>query len=80
MGYDKDVSLLGEVFDPGYWYITSQEGQLGGWLFEKALGWNMHDNIFFAINNGLPEPQSELALWMSIGIIFGAMVVSGALE
>ena len=75
MGYDKDVSLLGEVFDPGYWYITSQEGQLGGWLLEK-LGWNMHDNIFFAINNGLPEPQRNPALWMSIGIIFGAMVMA----
>lgn len=75
MGYEKDVSLLGEVFDPGYWYITSQEGQLGGWLLEK-LGWNMHDNIFFAINNGLPEPLRNPALWMSIGIIFGAMVMA----
>ena len=75
MGYDKDVSLLGEVFDPGYWYITSQEGQLGGWLLEK-LGWNMHDNIFFAINNGLPNPLRNPALWMSIGIIFGAMVMA----
>ena len=75
MGYEKDVSLLGEVFDPGYWYITSQEGQLGGWLLEK-VGWNMHDNIFFAINNGLPNPQRNPALWMSIGIIFGAMVMA----
>ena len=75
MGYEKDVSLLGEVFDPGYWYITSQEGQLGGWLLEK-VGWNMHDNIFFAINNGLPNPLRNPALWMSIGIIFGAMVMA----
>jgi hypothetical protein len=75
MGYVKDVSLMGEVFDPGYWYITSQEGQLGGWLLEK-IGWNMHDNIFFAINNGLPEPLRNPALWMSIGIIFGAMVMA----
>lgn len=75
MGYTKDVSLLGEVFDPGYWYITSQEGQFGAWLLEK-VGWNMRDNIFFAINNGLPEPQRNPALWMSIGIIFGAMVMA----
>jgi uncharacterized membrane protein YedE/YeeE len=75
MGYEKDVSLLGEVFDPGYWYITSQEGQFGAWLLEK-VGWNMRDNIFFAINNGLPEPQRNPALWMSIGIIFGAMVMA----
>lgn len=75
MGYEKDVSLLGEVFDPGYWYITSQEGQFGAWLLEK-LGWNMRDNIFFAINNGLPDPLRNPALWMSIGIIFGAMVMA----
>jgi len=75
MGYTKDVSLLGEVFDPGYWYITSQEGQFGGWLLEK-VGWNMHDNIFFAVNNGLPEPLRNPALWMSLGIIFGAMVMA----
>jgi uncharacterized membrane protein YedE/YeeE len=75
MGYEKDVSLTGEVFDPGYWYITSQEGQFGAWLLEK-VGWDMRDNIFFAINNGLPEPQRNPALWMSIGIIFGAMVMA----
>ncbi|MDP2158835.1 MAG: YeeE/YedE family protein [Nitrospirota bacterium] len=75
MGHDKDVSLMGEVFDPGYWYITSQEGQLGGWMLEK-IGWNMHDNIFFAINNGLPEPLRNPALWMSIGIILGAMIMA----
>ena len=75
MGYEKDVSLTGEVFDPGYWYITSQEGQFGGWLLEK-VGWNMHDNVFFAINNGLPNPLRNPALWMSLGIIFGAMVMA----
>lgn len=75
MGYTNDVSLSGEVFDPGYWYITSQEGQFGAWMLEK-LGWNMRDNIFFAINNGLPEPQRNPALWMSIGIILGAMVMA----
>ncbi len=75
MGHDKDVSLLGEVFDPGYWYITSQEGQFGAWLLEK-VGFDMRDNIFFAINNGLPEPHRNPALWMSLGIIFGAMVMA----
>ncbi len=75
MGYTNDVSIAGTVFDPGYWYITSQEGQFGAWLLEK-VGWNMRDNIFFAINNGLPEPQRNPALWMSLGIIFGAMVMA----
>lgn len=75
MGHTADTSIAGTVFDPGYWYITSQEGQLGGWILEK-FGWNMHDNIFFGVNNGLPEPIRNPALWMSFGIIFGAMVMA----
>ena len=75
MGHTADTSIKGTVFDPGYWYITSQEGQLGGWILEK-FGWNMHDNIFFGLNNGLPEPIRNPALWMSFGIIFGAMVMA----
>lgn len=70
-----EVSTKGTIFDPGYWYITSQEGQLGAWVLEK-FGWNMRDNIFFGVNNGLPEPIRNPALWMSIGIIFGAMVMA----
>lgn len=75
MGHQSDVSIRGTVFDPGYWYITSQEGQLGGWILEK-FGWNMRDNIFFGVNNGLPVPWHNPALWMSFGIIFGAMVMA----
>lgn len=75
MGHFSDVSLKGEVFDPGYWYITSQEGQVGAWILEK-FGWNMHDNMFFGFVNGLPEPWRNPALWMSLGIIFGAMVMA----
>lgn len=75
MGLTADVSAKGTVFDPGYWYITTQEGQFGAWILEK-FGWNMHDNIFFGINNGLPEPWHNPALWMSFGIVFGAMVMA----
>ena len=75
MGHSADTSIAGTVFDPGYWYITSQEGQLGGWILEK-FGWDMRDNIFFGVNNGLPEPIRNPALWMSFGIIFGAMVMA----
>jgi uncharacterized membrane protein YedE/YeeE len=75
MGHAADTSIRGTVFDPGYWYITSQEGQLGGWILQK-LGWNMRDNIFFGVNNGLPDPWRNPALWMSFGIIFGAMVMA----
>jgi uncharacterized membrane protein YedE/YeeE len=75
MGYAADTSLMGDVFDPGYWYITSQEAQFAAWIVER-FGWDMHDNIFFAINNGLPHLLRNPALWMSIGIILGAMVIA----
>lgn len=75
MGFTSDVSLKGQVFDPGYWYITSQEGQMGAWFLEK-FGWNMHDNMFFGFVNAIPEPWRNPALWMSLGIIFGAMVMA----
>lgn len=75
MGHTADLGINGTVFDPGYWYITSQEGQFGAWVLQK-FGWEMRDNVFFGINNGLPEPWRNPALWMSFGIIFGAMVMS----
>ncbi len=75
MGHAADTSIRGTVFDPGYWYITSQEGQFGAWVLSK-LGWNMRDNVFFGVNNGLPELWRNPALWMSLGIIFGAMIMS----
>jgi uncharacterized membrane protein YedE/YeeE len=75
MGHKADVSIRGTVFDPGYWYITTQESQFAAWVLEK-FGWNMHDNIFFGIMNGIPELWRNPALWMSIGIIFGAMVMA----
>jgi uncharacterized membrane protein YedE/YeeE len=75
MGHAADTSIRGTVFDPGYWYITSQEGQFGAWVLDK-VGWDMHNNVFFGVNNGLPELWRNPALWMSIGIIFGAMIMS----
>jgi hypothetical protein len=75
MGHTADVTPKRTVFDPGYWYITSQEGQVGAWLLEK-LGWNMHDNMFFGWVNGVPELWRNPALWMSLGIIFGAMIMA----
>jgi uncharacterized membrane protein YedE/YeeE len=72
MGHTADVGLKGTVFDPGYWYITTQEGQFGAWLYER-VGINMHDNVFFGYVNGIPQLWRNPALWMSLGIIFGAM-------
>lgn len=75
MGHQQDVGALGGVFDPGYWYITTQEAQFAGWIMEK-LGINMRDNIFYGVVNGLPALWRNPALWMSIGIILGAMILA----
>jgi hypothetical protein len=71
LGFLTDVSSRGQIFDPGYWYITSQEAQFAAWLMEK-VGLNMRDNIFFGIVNGLPALWHNPALLMSAGIILGA--------
>ena len=46
--YNFGISAQGTVFDPGYWYITTQEAQLGGWVMDKA-GIDVMDNIFFGL-------------------------------
>ncbi len=75
MGYDSGVSLQGTVFDPGYWYITTQEAQWGGWILNK-LGVENMDNVFFGLDNGLPNPLLNAPGFMSIGIILGAAVMA----
>jgi uncharacterized membrane protein YedE/YeeE len=75
MGYKSGLSIQDTVFDPGYWYITTQEAQWGGWLLEK-LGMSMRDNIFFGLENGLPNPLINAPGFMSIGIIFGAAILA----
>lgn len=69
------LSNQGTVFDPGYWYITTQEAQVGAWVLEK-FGFNMMDNIYFGVMNGIPALWQNPALLMSIGIILGAAVIA----
>ncbi|MBE0446728.1 MAG: YeeE/YedE family protein [Actinobacteria bacterium] len=75
MGHAGDVSIRGTVFDPGYWYITTQEAQFAAWIMEK-FGIDMRSNVFFGVVNGIPELWRNPALWMSIGIIFGAAIIA----
>jgi uncharacterized membrane protein YedE/YeeE len=70
-----EVGARGTVFDPGYWYITSQEAQFGAWFIE-LFGVNMHDNMFFGVINAIPHPLQNPLLWMSIGLILGATVMA----
>ena len=74
-GHDFGLSVRGTVYDPGYWYVTTQEAQWFGWLF-NVFGWDNMHNIFFGWNEGVPNPIYNLAGWMSISLIGGAMVMA----
>ncbi len=75
LGSDYGVSVRGTVFDPGYWYVTTQEAQWVGWVMHK-LGWNNMDNVFFGYINGIPNPALNPADWMSLALIGGAAVMA----
>jgi len=75
MGFTFGLSAQGTVFDPGYWYVTTQEAQWVGWVFNR-LGWDNMDNIFFGLNNGIPNPLINPADWMSLALIGGAAVMA----
>ncbi len=75
IGQDFGISVRGTVFDPGYWYVTTQEAQWVGWVFNK-LGWNNMDNIYFGLTNGIPNPLFNPADWMSVALIGGAAVMA----
>ena len=75
IGQDFGLSIRGTVFDPGYWYVTTQEAQWVGWALQR-LGWENMDNIFFGLNNGIPNPLFNPADWMSVALIGGAAVMA----
>ncbi len=75
MGFDFGISVNGTVFDPGYWYVTTQEAQWVGWVFQK-LGSEKMDNIYFGFVNGIPNPAINPADWMSLALIGGAAVMA----
>ncbi|MEJ2688941.1 MAG: YeeE/YedE family protein [Deltaproteobacteria bacterium] len=75
LGHGWGISAKGTVFDPGYWYVTTQEAQWVGWCLHK-LGWNNMDNIYFGWVNGIPSPALNPADWMSVSLIGGAAVMA----
>lgn len=75
MGYSEGLSIQGTVFDPGYWYITTQEAQWAAWVMQ-LFGIEMMDNIFFGMENGIPSPWLNAPGMMSIGIILGAAMLA----
>ena len=75
MGHTGGLSIQDTVFDPGYFYITTQEAQGAGWILQK-LGINEMSNIFFGLENGLPNPIINPVLWMSFALIGGSAVMA----
>lgn len=75
LGHDFGISAKGTVFDPGYWYVTTQEAQWVGWVMQK-FGWDHMDNIYFGWVNGIPSPAINPADWMSVALIGGAAVMA----
>ncbi len=74
LGYTHGLAVQG-VFDPGYWYIATQEAQGLAWVFQK-LGWNLMNNMTFGFVNGIPNPLLNPPLLMSFGTIIGAAIMS----
>ncbi|MHB1390820.1 MAG: YeeE/YedE thiosulfate transporter family protein [Thermoleophilia bacterium] len=81
--FPNDVAVRSgnTVFDPGYWYITTQEAMAAGWSI-KAVGLDSHpadgspgyleNNHYFGDYNGLPRPWLSPAMLLSLGLILGA--------
>ena len=75
LGHTSGLSLQETVFDPGYFYVTTQEAQGAAWVLAQ-LGMNLTDNIFFGMENGIPSPLANPVLWMSFSVIGGSMVMA----
>jgi hypothetical protein len=76
VGQDFGLSVRGTVFDPGYWYVTTQEAQWVGWVFNRVFGVDNMQNIYFGLENGIPNPLFNPADWMSVALIGGAAVMA----
>lgn len=79
----NEVSSTGRMFDPQYWYITTQEAMFAGWTLDFIPGVDMKKNLlnvpsdmpentYFGRDNGLPKPWLSPAFMLSMGLILGA--------
>lgn len=75
LGHTSGLSIQDTVFDPGYFYVTTQEAQGAAWVLAQ-LGVNVMDNVFIGLDNGIPSPLLNPVLWMSISLIGGAAVMA----
>ena len=58
IGQDFGLSVKGTVFDPGYWYVTTQEAQWVGWVIQQA-GLEQHGQHLLRPQQRHPEPALQ---------------------
>lgn len=75
MGHTTGLSVQDTVFDPGYFYVTTQEAQGAAWVLAQ-MGINVMKNIFFGLDNGIPSPLLNPVLWMSFALVGGSAVMA----
>lgn len=75
LGHTSGLSIQETVFDPGYFYVTTQEAQGAAWVLAQ-LGYPITGNIFFGLDNGVPAPLFNPVLWMSVSVVGGSMVMA----
>jgi len=75
MGHTQGLSIQDTVFDPGYFYVTTQEAQGAAWALAHA-GMNMMDNVFLGLDAGIPNPLINPVLWMSFALVGGSAVMA----
>ena len=77
-----EVTKSGNMFDPGYWYITTQEAMAAAWVIDGVTSVDLKTasadggNRYFGDNNGVPKPWFSPALLLSFGLILGASFLS----
>jgi uncharacterized membrane protein YedE/YeeE len=75
IGHTTGLSVQDTVFDPGYFYVTTQEAQGAAWVLSQ-MGINVMKNIFFGLDNGIPSPLLNPVLWMSFALVGGSAVMA----
>jgi hypothetical protein len=77
-----EATKQGTMFDPGYWYITTQEAMAAAWAIDGILPVDLKKpsaeggNRYFGDNNAVPKLWHSPALLLSFGLILGASFLS----
>ena len=76
MGFDFGLSVNGHRLRSRILVRDDAGGAVGRLGAEQARHANNMDNIYFGLNNGIPNPAINPADWMSFALIGGAAVMA----